>query len=58
METLIASYTYAKYGSPNLPDKSKFGYYFLQKTKNQVDFISKLKKYCIFLSKKGSVLWA
>ena len=25
------------YGSPNLPDKSEFGYFFLQKTKNQVN---------------------
>ena len=47
------------YGSPNLPDKSEFGYFlfFLQKTKYQVNFISKLKKYCVFLSRMVVLFW-
>ena len=41
------------YGSPNLPDKSKFGYFFLQKKKSQVIFISKLKNIYIAFSCRG-----
>ena len=44
------------YGSPNLLHKSKFGYFFLQKAKNQVNFISKLKKILHFLVKDGCIV--
>ena len=47
------------YGSPNLPDKSEFGYFFSTKDKKSSELIlsPNLKKYCIFLSRMVALLW-